>query len=171
MNLIADIGNTSTRLALFDGTKKVSVSRLNDIDCTELGKILSSNNVKKAIVSSVRQLPEFVIDLLFHSIPSVHILSYESKLPFKVEYETPGTLGSDRIAAIAGAYQLFRGKTVLVIDAGTAITYDLLVAKSFKGGNISPGISMRFRALNQFTGKLPLISDISDYSFPGRNTV
>jgi type III pantothenate kinase len=171
MNLIADIGNTSTKLALFDGGKKVSVSRLSEIDCASLDKILSFNKVEKAIVSSVRELPEFVFDLLFNNIPSVHILSHESKLPFKVEYETPETLGSDRIAAIAGAYELFPGKTVLVIDAGTAITYDLLSAKSFKGGNISPGISMRFRALNQFTGKLPLITDFSDYSFPGKNTI
>ncbi len=171
MNLVADIGNTSTRLALYDGKKKVNVSRLNEIECSDLDKILSSNTVEKAIVSSVRKLPEFVMDLLFHNIPSVHVLSHLSKLPFRIEYETPETLGTDRIAAIAGAYQLYQEKTVLVIDAGTAITYDLISDKCFKGGNISPGIFMRFRALNQFTGKLPLISDISDYSFPGRNTV
>lgn len=171
MNLIVDIGNTSTKLALFNGKKKVSVNRLNEIDCANLEKILSFNKVEKAIISSVRELPEFVFDLLFNNIPSVHILSHQSKLPFKVEYETPESLGSDRIAAIAGAYQLFHGRTVLVIDAGTAITYDLLSGRSFKGGNISPGLSMRFRALNQFTGKLPLVTDVSDYSFPGRNTI
>lgn len=170
MNLIADIGNTSTKIALFDGEKKVSVNRINEIDCAELDKLLSGSHVKKAIVSSVKPLPDFVIDILSREIPQVHVLSYKTKLPFRVEYETPETLGPDRIAAVAGAFQLFGGSNALVIDAGTAITYDLLAGKIFTGGNISPGITMRFRALNQFTGKLPLITEISDYTFPGRNT-
>ena len=170
MNLIADIGNSSTKLALFDGKKKISVARINEINCADLDKILTSNKIEKAIVSSVKQLPEFVSDLLVGTIPSVHILSHESKLPFKIEYETPGTLGPDRIAAVAGAYELHPGREALVIDAGTAITYDLLSGRSYKGGNISPGITMRFRALHQFTGKLPLITEFSEYSFPGRNT-
>lgn len=171
MNLIADIGNTSTKLALFDGKKKISVARINEINCAELDKILLSNRVEKAIVSSVRQLPVFVIDLLTGSIPNVHFLSHSTRLPFKIEYETPETLGTDRIAAVAGAYELHHGREVLVIDAGTAITYDLLSGRSYKGGNISPGITMRFRALNQFTEKLPLITEISEFSFPGLNTV
>lgn len=170
MNLIADIGNTSTKLALFDGKKKVSVNRINEIGCAELDKLLSGSHVKKAIVSSVKPLPDFVIDILSREIPLVHVLSYKTKLPFRVEYETPETLGPDRIAAVAGAFQLFGGSNALVIDAGTAITYDVLAGKIFAGGNISPGITMRFRALNQFTGKLPLITEISDYTFPGRNT-
>ena len=126
--------------------------------------------IEKGIVSSVRAVPEFVMDLLFRSIPTVHFLSYKSKLPFSIEYDTPETLGTDRIAAVAGAHRLYPGKDVLVIDAGTAITFDLLCGTTYKGGNISPGISMRFSALHQFTGRLPLIDRISEYTFPGRNT-
>jgi type III pantothenate kinase len=170
MNLIVDIGNTSTKLAVYKAGKKISVSRINELSCDELEKELSGINIKRAIISSVKKLPPFITDLLFTNIKDVHVLSHKSKLPFKVKYETPETLGTDRIAAVAGAFRIFAGENVLIIDAGTAITYDFLSGNSYKGGNISPGIGMRFKALNKFTGKLPLVEKASDFSFPGRNT-
>ncbi|MBA4323168.1 MAG: pantothenate kinase [Odoribacter sp.] len=170
MNLIVDIGNTTTKLAVYKGRKIISVSRINEVSCEELEKRLSGLKIKRAIISSVKELPPFIADLFFTNIPYVHFLSYKSRLPFKIEYETPDTLGPDRIAAVAGAYSYFGGKNILIIDAGTALTFDFLYGKSYKGGNISPGIGMRFRALNKFTGKLPLVEKSSDFSFPGRNT-
>ena len=170
MNLIVDVGNTSTKLAVFDGLKKVSLFRINDLNCLELEKILSSGRIKKAIISTVKTIPPFVSDILFHKIKFIHTLSHTSKLPFKIEYETPESLGTDRIAAVAGAFSLFKEREMLIIDAGTAITFDFLSGNSYQGGNISPGISMRFKALNQFTDKLPLITPSENYSFPGRNT-
>ena len=170
MNLIIDIGNSSTKLAVYRDYKKLSVSRINEISCEELEKELSGYKIKRAIVSSVRDLPPFVTDLITSNIPAVHFLSYKSKLPFKIKYETPETLGTDRIAAVAGAFRLFEGDNVLIIDAGTAITFDFLIDHQFKGGNISPGLDLRLKALNKFTGKLPLIEKSFDFSFPGRNT-
>ena len=170
MNLIVDIGNTSTKLAVYKSREKLSVSRINELSCEELEKELSAFKIKRAIVSSVKKLPPFISDLFFTNIPFVHVLSYKSKLPFKIEYETPETLGPDRIAAAAGAFSLFPGSEILVIDAGTAITFDFLSADIYKGGNISPGLTMRFKALNKFTGKLPLVSPIDNYTSPGRNT-
>jgi type III pantothenate kinase len=170
MNLIVDIGNTSTKLAVYEGQKKLSVSRINELSCQELEKELSGYKIKKAIVSSVKKLPPFITDLFFTNIPYVHVLSHNSRLPFRIEYDTPETLGTDRIAAVAGAYRLFPGKEILVIDAGTAITYEFLSGDIYKGGNISPGLTTRFRALNKFTGKLPLVSPGESYTFPGRNT-
>ena len=170
MNLIVDIGNTSTKLAVYKEQKRVFVSRINDLTCEELEKELSGYKIKRAIVSSVKELPPFITDLLFANIPDVHFLSYRSKLPFQIEYETPVTLGTDRIAAVAGAYLYFEGENVLVIDAGTAITFDFLLENRYKGGNISPGISLRFKALNKYTGKLPLLEKSSDFSSPGNNT-
>ncbi len=170
MNLIVDIGNTSTKLAVFKGREKIFVSRINELSCEDLEKELWGFKVKRAIVSSVKELPPFISDLLFTNIPYVHVLSHKSKLPFKMEYETPETLGTDRIAAVAGAYRVFPDENVLIIDAGTAITFDFIIGNSYKGGNISPGIDMRFRALNNFTGKLPLIEKSPDFSFPGKNT-
>ncbi|MEI6050189.1 MAG: type III pantothenate kinase [Bacteroidota bacterium] len=171
MNLIVDIGNTSTKLAVYEGQKKLSVSRINDLSCEELEKELRGFKIKKAIVSSVKKLPPFISDLFFTNIPFVHVLSHKSKLPFKIEYKTPETLGTDRIAAVAGAFNLFPGAEILIIDAGTAITFDFLSVNLYKGGNISPGITMRFKALNKFTEKLPLVSPTDNYTFPGLNTV
>jgi len=170
MNLIVDIGNTSTKLAVFKGTKKVSSARINDLSWEEFETKLSDKRLKKVIVSSVKRLPHYIMDLLISHIPEFHILSHKSKLPFKIEYETPETLGPDRIAAVAGAYQLFPGENVLVIDAGTAITYDFLNGTVYKGGNISPGIDMRFKALHKFTSRLPILSLRDNFTSPGRNT-
>jgi type III pantothenate kinase len=170
MNLIADIGNTSTKLAVYDGKKMISSSKISELNCRDLDNILSSENIERAIISSVKDLPEFVTDLLFSNIPFIHVLSHTSKLPFRIEYDTPETLGPDRIAAVAGAYALYPGREVLVIDAGTAITYDLLLGRIYKGGNISPGVMMRFMALNQFTGKLPLVTPSWEYTSPGSGT-
>jgi len=170
MNLIIDIGNTSTKLALFEDLKRLSVFRINDLSCEELQKELSGLNIEKAIVCSVRELPPFITDLIFANIPYVHVLSNKSRLPFRIEYETPETLGADRIAGVAGAFNLYPESELLVIDAGTAITYDFLSDGVYKGGNISPGLNMRFRALNKFTGKLPLLTLTDNFTSPGRNT-
>jgi type III pantothenate kinase len=170
MNLIVDIGNTSTKLAVYSNGERLSVSRIDELSCRELEKELSGYKIKQAIVSSVKKLPPFISDLLLINIPFVHVLSYKSKLPFRIGYETPETLGTDRIAAVAGAFSLFPGAETMVIDAGSAITYDFISADLYRGGNISPGITMRFKALNKFTGKLPLVSPSEIFSFPGRNT-
>jgi type III pantothenate kinase len=173
MNLIFDIGNTATKVAIFDGRKKIVSFRTKQFIWEKMLKICSpyEHKIDRAIVSSVREIPEFIIDMATLGIPYVHVLSYKSKLPFKNEYKTPETLGPDRIAAVAGAYYLFPGKKILLIDAGSAVTYDYLAGKIYKGGNISPGLSMRFRALHRFTGKLPLASTTEKFSSPGKNTL
>jgi len=170
MNLIIDIGNTNTKFAVFDGSDKKTVFRSKEFSCEKLEKKLAHFKIEKAIISSVRNTPEYIFDLLTVNIPKVHILTSKSKLPFKIDYETPDTLGPDRIAAVAGAFNVFPGENVLVIDAGTALTFEFLTKNIYKGGNISPGLQMRFRALHKFTGKLPLISATEKYTFPGRNT-
>jgi type III pantothenate kinase len=170
MNLIVDIGNTSTKLAVFNGKIKLSQVRINGLSCEELEKELSGIKTQKAIISTVKEIPPFICELFLSNIPFVHILSHESMLPFKIEYDTPETLGSDRIAAVAGVYNLFSGSEDLIIDAGTALTFDFLSGNIYKGGNISPGLTMRFKALNNFTDKLPLVSPTENFTFPGQNT-
>jgi type III pantothenate kinase len=170
MNLIVDIGNTDTKLAVYDGRDKISLTHFNDLNCNELEKMFSGMNIEKAIISSVKEIPPFIFDLFSANLQFVHILSYKSNLPFKIEYETPETLGTDRIAAVAGAFLNFCNDEILIIDAGTAITYEFLSEGTYKGGNISPGLMMRFKALNKFTNKLPLVLPSDSYSFPGLNT-
>jgi type III pantothenate kinase len=169
MNLAIDIGNSGKKLAVFDGEKKIIVFRDRNSSEEELRNNLSSYKIKKVIISSVKEIPESVNNLC-REFTRVHILSSQSKLPFTNSYETPGTLGPDRMAAVAGACRLFPSANCLLIDAGTAITYEFISGNEYLGGNISPGLKMRFSALNRFTGKLPLVEPVEHYSFPGKNT-
>jgi type III pantothenate kinase len=171
MNLIYDIGNTSNKLAVYDRSVKVFSIRTKHVCCEDLQKMISPYTITQGIISSVKDLPEFIYDLISLNIPKVHILNNKTLLPFRNEYLTPETLGPDRIAAVAGAYYLYPGRNVLVIDAGSAVTYDFLSGKSYKGGNISPGLNMRFKALHKFTDKLPMGSAIEKFESPGRNTI
>ena len=170
MNLTLDIGNSGTKMALFDGKTKVSSARVNSFDRESFEKSISGFVFDKAIISSVRVTPKFVTDILSLRNVFIHTLSYKSKLPFKIEYKTPETLGADRIAVLAGAFNLFPEENILIIDAGTAITFDFLIKNAYKGGNISPGIDIRFKALNTFTGKLPLVSADEKIESPGQTT-
>jgi type III pantothenate kinase len=170
MNLIADIGNTSIKLALYEKGKKLSSSRYDELTGEETERILTGFRIEKAIISTVRAIPEFFLEKLTASLPFVHILSHRSAFPFSSQYETPETLGPDRLAGVAGAFYHFPGSDLLVIDAGTAITYDFLTGGIYKGGNISPGLNTRFRSLHDYTGRLPLITPDHKYSDPGRNT-
>jgi len=170
MNLIVDIGNTSAKVALYEAGVVVLSFRINELKCDEIEKRLKGYKLNKVIVSSVKVIPQFFTELLFTGIPVTHILTHRSRLPFRIAYETPETLGPDRIAAVAGAYNKFPGEEILVIDTGSAITFDFLSSDIYRGGNISPGIAMRFKALHNFTDKLPMVSIQNEYSFPGINT-
>ena len=126
----------------------------------------------RAILSSVKPADEELRRVLNEEFEQFVELDHCTELPIENLYETPDTLGKDRLAAAIGANELFPDQNLLVIDAGTAITYDLVSKKNqFIGGNISPGLEMRFKALNQFTGKLPLVTYSDDFEPIGRNTI
>lgn len=113
---------------------------------------------RKCILSSVTNEDEAISMFLQNEIPHFINLNHTTPLPYKNLYHTPESLGNDRIAGIAGAYNRFPGANVLVIDLGTAITYDLITSNGeYKGGNISPGLVTRFNALHSFTSRLPLL--------------
>jgi len=125
----------------------------------------------RSILSSVKPVDNELLQFLSGNFDLFIELDHQTKLPIENLYETPETLGKDRIAAAVGANELFPDQNLLVIDAGTAITYDLVSEKKqFIGGNISPGMEMRFKALNHFTGKLPLINYSNDFHLFGTNT-
>jgi len=170
MNLIADIGNSSTKLVITDGRQKIAALRFDELTEEILNGLLQSYPLRKAIISSGREIPDFMITILKKEMDYLHILSYKSRLPIDIKYETPETLGPDRIAAATGAYTHFPGANILIIDAGSAITFDFLNGSLFDGGNISPGIEMRLKALHSFTSRLPLVLRGEKYSFPGHNT-
>ncbi|MXV14441.1 type III pantothenate kinase [Hufsiella ginkgonis] len=158
MNLVIDKGNSSAKIALFEERAMVRKEVYPTLSGEVIGRFLAGQHVEFSIISTVAGLAPETEDYLNGS---GHFIRFHTGLKTKVvnRYATPETLGPDRLAAVIGAQALFPGRNVLVIDAGTAITYDLARAdRRYDGGSISPGLSMRFRALQTFTGKLPLIN-------------
>lgn len=157
--LIVDIGNSSAKAALFEGDRLVEEFRVEHeaLPGFFVDRAMDGD-IRAAIVSTVIPLGEEVertIEQL--TFPCLRMSAY-LKMPFRIAYQTPETLGADRLAAVAEACAQNPGCDLLVIDVGTAITYDIITADGlYLGGNISPGIDMRFKALNLFTGKLPLV--------------
>ena len=159
-NLIVDVGNSSAKIALFDGDTLIEQLCVSHEALPEALRELGTDaTIRAAIISSVIPLSPAVEDALATlPFPCLH-MSAQLKMPFHIAYKTPETLGPDRLAAVAEAYAQQPGHDLLVIDAGTAITYDILTADgTYHGGQISPGINMRFKALHHFTGKLPLVN-------------
>ncbi len=159
MKLIIDIGNTRVKTALFDDSGIAELITIEDLSIDFLTELFSKHkNIRSAIMASVREVKQEITDFLSSRFRFIR-LDETTPLPFVNKYATPNTLGNDRVAAVAGASSLFPGQNVLVIDAGSCITYDFINATGeYLGGSISPGINMRFLALNSFTGKLPLIN-------------
>jgi type III pantothenate kinase len=170
MNLTIDIGNSFSKILVFDDTSPVYRNVSRSTSSAIIKKICKNFPVENCMLSSVVNVEKSVLNTL-KKIPNYHHLSVKTPLPVKNLYETPATLGNDRLAnAIGGAF-LFPGKNVLIIDAGTCIKYDFVNSrKEYIGGSITPGMEMRFRAMNYFTGKLPLIKPSEIKRLTGRST-
>ncbi|MBQ3658259.1 MAG: type III pantothenate kinase [Bacteroidales bacterium] len=174
MNLILDIGNTFCKICVFEYNnlifKNIVKSKKDEI-ITEVSKIFGDYEIKNVIFSSVNTLIDGIKEFLEAFCGSVLEFSSKTKVPVKNLYSNPAALGLDRLAAAVGAATEFEGKSCLIIDAGTAITFDYLKdGKEFWGGNISPGIRLRFKSLNEHTAKLPLIENYDWLSGFARDT-
>ncbi|WP_111706481.1 type III pantothenate kinase [Lutibacter citreus] len=158
MNLIIDIGNTRIKVAVFNDSKLIYnevITKNNFVK--KVLKILENYSCTDAIISSVGNAKKNEIDEIKSKINLIELNS-DTKIPFKNHYSTPKTLGVDRIALVASAIANYKNQNVLIIDAGTCITYDFVNNENYYiGGAISPGISLRYKSLNQFTHKLPLL--------------
>ena len=164
-NLVVDIGNTLIKIAVFAQGELLYTTSCSSLDAEALFNITDQYQVNKAIISSVRKEPESWSAALENRI-SVKYFNVGMTAGIHNQYKTPQTLGPDRLAAVIGAKKLYPGKGSLVIDAGTTITYDWVDAEgNYFGGSISPGLNMRYKALNYYTGKLPLI--VADAEFEG----
>jgi len=171
MNLVIDIGNSLSKLALFKGNEQVEFASTEKLNLVFLQNFLQKKkDIKSAILSSVINHSNEIDAFLKKNFFFIE-LSATTKLPMKNQYKTPETLGKDRLAAAVGANHLFPNANVLSIDVGTAIKYDFVNDENeYLGGGISPGIDMRFKALHTFTGKLPLISFQNPEKLIGENT-
>ena len=172
MNLILDVGNTRVKLAVFkeDTLMEQEVFDKEEI-VSEVQKKCNKNKISGAIISSVAKLSDDKIKKIEEIVPLV-ILNHATKIPFVNKYATPTTLGVDRIALAAAAVVKYPEQNVLVIDAGTCVTFDFINEKGeFLGGAISPGLKMRYEALHNYTAKLPLLSAEIPENFIGDTTV
>ncbi len=171
MNLIIDVGNTRIKIAVFNQNKLIELETINKSMLFEtVKKLLQKYVIEHGMLSSVGGLSPYEIEQL-QSLLKLEVLNQDTKVPFINKYKTPKTLGVDRIALVSQAVQQFPNKNVLVIDAGTCITYDFVNHKSeYLGGAISLGLQMRYKALHQFTAKLPLLEAQNLDSFIGMDT-
>lgn len=160
MKLVIDIGNTFTKLALFEQDEIIKIYRFKQFGIEELYEIESDySNIKSVIVSQVNKFPKALKNYLYKNYHFT-ALSAETPIPIINKYKTPETLGNDRIAAVVAGAKLYPNQNVLIIDAGSCITFDFINYKNeYLGGSISPGIEIRFKAMNSFTQNLPLIEN------------
>jgi type III pantothenate kinase len=172
MNLIVDVGNTLVKFAVYKNANlkfKTSFELSEFKTQYQLIKI-KYPKLKSAIISSVGRLSQKQIEIITKDLKVLELNS-ETKLPFTNRYETPKTLGVDRLALVSASVQKYANKNVLIIDAGTCITYDFInQSNNYLGGAISPGIRLRYKSLNNLTANLPLLRTDKPKTITGNST-
>ena len=172
LNLVIDIGNSQTKVAVFDAGKIVQVTCIESLNTASLADLKRNYPaLNQAILSSVAEVDSKLLKELKKDYDYFIEFDHQTAVPICNLYESKETLGLDRLAAAVGGIFLFPDKELLVIDAGTAVTFDLVDKNhQFLGGNISPGLKMRFRALHEFTMKLPEIERADLWPNIGKTT-
>lgn len=172
MNLAVDVGNSCIKLAYFENSRQVMELTTQPADLKKIKSFLGRVKTFDSIIfSSVVKETGGLKKILRTKTKKFIELQFKLRLPLHIKYETPHTLGHDRIANAAGAVFLFPGKPTLVIDAGSCLKFDFTDAKrNFMGGAISPGLNMRYKALHHFTARLPLLSPAEEFPVMGINT-
>ena len=167
--IILDIGNTNVKSAISEDYQLKDVLVWQNI--TELVQYILSKDFSKVFISSVSGQESEIINIINGRI-STEIFNTMTPLPIKLHYDTIETLGVDRIAGVVGAFRQFPNANNLVIDIGTCITYDFISEQNiYEGGAISPGLRIRYKAMHEYTGKLPMIeADAELENFIGKST-
>ena len=157
MNLAIDIGNSRTKWARFDKRKVIESGMTPESDLLALRSIIEFHPDDDVTVSSVVHLDSTFLE--FCKKKNALVITPETPLPIRNNYDTPKTLGIDRLCAAIGAKSLFPNNSTLTIDIGTCIKFEFVSKNGiYEGGNISPGLKMRFASLNNYTSKLPSLS-------------
>jgi type III pantothenate kinase len=162
--LCFDFGNTRLKCGVFDDDNLVDVLTLEDDSDKTIQDLLKTYRPVNTLLSSViNHNPE--VEVILDKESRFHLLDHASKLPISTPVGKPETIGADRLALMVAASFLYPGKNCLVVALGSAITYNFINKnKEFLGGGISPGMEMRFRSLQTFTAKLPLVK--KEWNFP-----
>ena len=172
MYLIVDLGNTLAKFFLYNKDQCVLKQRVTIEKFDEMAESLTSSyqDIEGLIYSDVSDRAGHFFQKFSGQFPIIEV-DHQMRLPFKNSYESPNSLGSDRIVLVAAACTSYPNTNVLIIDLGSCITYDFLDADNiYHGGGISPGFDMRYNSLNHFTGNLPLLEAKKAENPTGRNT-
>ena len=172
MNLIIDIGNSRAKVVVMDGDTLINEYVAEGFSASLFDEIMASYpTISRAIIASTRGDEEATKEIVAKRLNKVVIFKpATTPIPLENHYHTPETLGADRLAAAVGAQAMHPNCDIMIVDFGTAITIDFVEGGAFKGGNISPGVTTRFRALADYTARLPrcyATDEVLDY---GRTT-
>lgn len=172
LNLTIDQGNSSAKIVLWDGQTAVEKLTVSKLTRETLEDVAERMRPARALVCSVTGNGPRMARWLGERGIKAREVTAGMPLPITIGYSTPATLGEDRVAAAAGAWHLFPGEMSLVVDMGTAVTYDVVSERGeFIGGNIAPGVGMRLRALRSFTARLPEVGGYGETPVFGNDTV
>lgn len=174
MNLCIDQGNSRTKVALMtDEGKMINHFIYKTFSSADVERLFDLYPIDDSIISSVINIEPAIVNTLARRSKHFVLFDHNTPVPIRNGYNTPETLGQDRLAAAVGAKTLCPGENLLIIDAGSAITYDFVSAEGeYCGGNIAPGFKMRFTMLQRMTKKLPLVEADENELIPlfGKNT-
>ena len=171
MNLVVDIGNTLLKLAVFDDGRLVAQQCVGELREETFAGLLGGARAARAVVASTRGEAPAIVEAVRRHTDYLLEFTPATPVPIGNAYLTPATLGRDRLAAAVGAATLYPGRNALIVDFGTAVTLDFVSADGvFRGGCISPGMAMRFRALHEYTAALPLCDATDSAELLGRTT-
>ena len=174
MNLCIDQGNSRTKVALMtDDGKMMNHFIYKQFSSADVERLFDLYDISDSIISSVVNIEAAVVNTLHRRSQHFVLFDHNTPVPIVNRYDTPQTLGQDRLAAAVGAKSLCPDENLLIIDAGSAITYDFVSDKGeYMGGNIAPGLKMRFTMLQRMTKKLPLVEVEENELIPlfGKNT-
>ncbi|MBQ7439804.1 MAG: type III pantothenate kinase [Paludibacteraceae bacterium] len=174
MNLCIDQGNSRTKVALMtDEGKMVKHLIYKSFSSADVERLFDLYDITDSIISSVVNIEPAVVNTLHRRSQHFVLFDHHTPVPITNRYDTPETLGQDRLAAAVGAKSICPDENLLIIDAGSAITYDFVSAEGeYLGGNIAPGLKMRFTMLHRMTKKLPLVEADENELIPlfGTNT-
>lgn len=174
MNLCIDQGNSRTKVALMtDEGKMIKDFIYRQFSSADVERLFELYDISDSIISSVVNIEAAVVNALNRHSQHFVLFDHNTPVPIINRYETPQTLGQDRLAAAVGAKSLCPNENLLIIDVGSAITYDFVTEQGeYLGGNIAPGLKMRFTMLHRMTKKLPQVDADENELIPlfGKNT-
>lgn len=164
-----DVGNTRLKLGVFENDQLSSVERIPLDNIEEFLANFDQSELSDVVISSV--VSEVQLEMIEKYWTNPIIINANSLVPFSNKYATPSTLGIDRLCNATFAFSHSKTELAVIIDIGTCIKFDVLdKKKGYLGGSISPGIQLRYKALNQFTGNLPLLNETSNSPILGAST-